>query len=111
VIALLALVPQLLFKPQQRILRVGSEGLQTTIGKRSGKFTWRDIAREGNCVIVTARNLNAFIVPTSAFPNAVACDEAIAQWQEWHHAASVDAANRSLDLTSELEPPLDELAP
>lgn len=95
VITVLALVPQLLFKPQTRVLRVGPEGLYTTIGRKSGERTWRDIARverDGDHVIVTGRNLNAFIIPTNAFPSVAARDEAVAQWQAWQREAAVEAA-------------------
>jgi|SRR6185437_8302894 hypothetical protein len=94
VIAALALAPQLLFKPQQRVLRVGPEGLATTIGAKSGAFTWRDIARverNGDYVIVTRHNVNAFIIPVSAFPSVAASEEAITQWQEWQQAAAAQA--------------------
>jgi len=95
IIAVLALGPQLLYKRQQRVLRVGADGLETTIGTKSGAFTWRDIARverDGDCVIVTRHNFNAFIVPISAFPSAAACEEAIVQWQAWQQAAASRAA-------------------
>ena len=95
VIAALALVPQLLFKPQTRVLHVGPKGLHTTIGRKSGERTWRDIAsveRDGDHVIVTGRNLNAFIIPTNAFPSEAARDEAVAQWQTWQRAAAGNAA-------------------
>jgi hypothetical protein len=94
-IAVLALVPQLLFKPQQRVLRVGPEGLATTIGTKSGAFTWRDIARVervGDYVIVTRHNLNAFTIPVSAFPSVAASEEAITQWQAWQQGAAVQGA-------------------
>lgn len=87
--------PQLLFKLQQRVLRIGPEGLQTTIGTKSGAWSWREIARierEADHVIITGRNLNAFIVPVSAFPSAAACENAVAQWQGWQRAAAGAAA-------------------
>ena len=82
VIAFLAIMPQLFFKPQERVLDVGPEGLTTTIGAKTGELAWRDIARverEGEYVVVTGRQLHAFLIPTSAFP-ASASDQAIEQW-------------------------------
>ena len=91
VIAALALAPQVLFKPQTRVLRVHPDGLETAIGTKAGKVGWRDIAqieRQDDYVIVTGRNLNAFIVPVAAFPDARACNEAIAQWRAWLASSS-----------------------
>jgi hypothetical protein len=93
-IAFMTLVPQLLFKPQQRILVVGPQGLQTRIGTKSGELTWREIARverEADYVIVTGHNLNAFTIPASAFTSEAACSEAVAQWQMWQRAAATQA--------------------
>jgi hypothetical protein len=95
-ITALALTPQFLFKPQRRVLRVGPDGLRTTIGTKSGEFSWRDIARverDGAYVVVTNRNLNAFIIPVAAFPTAASCESALAEWQVWLHAASAPAVS------------------
>jgi len=94
-IVFLAAAPLVLFKPQERVLRVGPEGFQTTIGNRSGEVSWRDVAsveRDGDQVIVTGKNLNAFIVPVSAFPDPAACTHTVAQWQEWLRASSASLA-------------------
>ena len=90
-IALLALGPLVLFKPQERVLRLGPDGIQTTIGTKSGEISWREVARverDGDEVIVTGRNLNAFIVPVTAFASEAECREAVGQWQAWQRAAA-----------------------
>lgn len=85
-ILFLAAAPLVMFKRQERVLRVGPEGIQTTIGTRSGEVRWRDVAsvaRDGDQVIITGRNLNAFIVPANVFSDPAACELAITQWQTW----------------------------
>lgn len=91
----LALIPLLLFKPQQRVLRVGPTGIWTSIGTRTGERAWHDILtveREAAHVIITGRNLNAFIIPVSAFPSLESCNTAVTQWQDWQRAAASRAA-------------------
>jgi hypothetical protein len=67
---LLALYPMLMFKPQVRILTANSEGIATTIGKRSQVLAWEEIASvksSSHSLIIQRRNLNAFLVPARAF--------------------------------------------
>jgi hypothetical protein len=69
-IALLALYPMLMFKPQQRVLTVGEEGIATKIGRHNKLVAWAEIANvrdEGKALVIQGRNLNAFIVPARAF--------------------------------------------
>ena len=94
-VGFLALAPQLLFKPQQRVLRLGPAGLWTSIGTKTGERSWAEIVsveREADHIIITGRNLNAFIIPVSAFPNLEASHAALTQWQEWQRGAAPPAA-------------------
>lgn len=70
-LALMALYPMLMFKPQSRVLTVDEHGITTTIGKHKNKsVAWPEIAEvqnQGQAVVIQRRNLNAFIVPARAF--------------------------------------------
>ena len=69
-IALFALYPMLMFKPQMRVLTVDDDGITTTIGRHDKSVTWAEIAEvqdSGEAIVIQGRNLNAFIVPTRAF--------------------------------------------
>ncbi len=73
VACLLALYPQLRFRAQIRTLTVGPEGLSTTIAGRSEHYPWSKIAAvedTGDRIVITNRNLNAFLVPARAFSSA-----------------------------------------
>ena len=67
---LLVLYPQMMFKPQERRLRIGPEGLESEIRGASAHRAWTDVTEvsernEGICI--TMRSGNAFIVPERAF--------------------------------------------
>lgn len=67
------LYPQLMFKPQTRVLEVSQDGVSTTIGRCSARRSWREIrsvSQDGDYVILSCHNGNAFIVPPRAFQSA-----------------------------------------
>jgi hypothetical protein len=66
---LLALYPQLAFKPQERVLTLDVSGITTTIGKRAGAIPWSDVAavHRGSAITIERTNGNAFVVPARAF--------------------------------------------
>jgi hypothetical protein len=69
-IALLALYPMLMFKPQMRVLTVDDDGIATKIGRHDKSVTWAEIAdvqNNGEALVIRNRKLNAFIVPARAF--------------------------------------------
>ena len=69
-LAFMVVYPQLRFKPQRRFLVLNEDGLRTTIGKKSGSRSWREIksvAELSGYVIITGKNGNAFIIPPRAF--------------------------------------------
>jgi hypothetical protein len=89
-IGFLLAFPQLAFKPQKRALSVDYNGVQTVIGRRSGKVPWDKVANivdEGELLYINLKNGNAFIIPRRAF----ACDQERAsfylQITEWHSDA------------------------
>ncbi len=64
------LYPQLKFKPQMRSLRVDEQGIATSVGMLSKVFTWSEIKSmeiENDFIVITRKNLNAFIIPARAF--------------------------------------------
>ena len=62
---------RLLTKPQQRILTINAQGIQTTIGTQSGTIPWAqvaDIVQDGDFIFVIGRSGNSFLIPNRAFP-------------------------------------------
>ncbi len=66
----LVLYPQIMFKPQVRTLVFDRNGIRTEIGKKIGTVAWQEIDSindsEGT-IVVSRKNLNAFLVPRRAF--------------------------------------------
>lgn len=70
VIAISSIIPQILFKSQERLLNVGPEGWDTKIGKKKGARNWSEVAsikEDSGKVVITNKNCNALIVPERAF--------------------------------------------
>jgi hypothetical protein len=87
----LALYPQLRFKPQIRTLSLSPEEIRTSLGAREETYSWSDVATvttEGGSVIITFRNLNAFIVPPQAFGRDITSESVAAQCEAWRRSAS-----------------------
>ncbi len=95
----LAGYPQLRFKPQSRVLTLLPDELSTTIRGETKKYSWQDVARfeeDGDFVIIGLRNLNAFIVPPTAFREGREREVLVEQGRAWWRAASpVGRPNRS----------------
>ncbi|MCL2715164.1 MAG: YcxB family protein [Alphaproteobacteria bacterium] len=69
-VVFMVVYPQLLFKPQMRIILVDEDGLKTTIGRKSGVRTWSELTSvedEAGYLIVTCTIGNAFVIPPRAF--------------------------------------------
>lgn len=67
---LFPLWPQIKYKRSIRTLTIGPEGIDTTIGSKSGKRVWSEVARiedNGQEIVVTMLNMNAFVIPMRAF--------------------------------------------
>jgi len=65
--------PLLKFKPEARTLEIGSDGISTSVGKRSGRRACSEIrsaSAQDDEIVILGKNGNAFIVPTRAFPSA-----------------------------------------
>jgi len=91
VAALLAGYPQLRFKPQTRVLTLLPDELSTTIRGQSKTYSWQDVARfeaDGDFVIIGLKNLNAFIVPPTAFRDRREREGVVEQGRAWWHAAT-----------------------
>jgi len=71
-IVVMVLYPQVMFKPQQRTIIVDEDGLRTTIGHRSRMYSWDEFSSitEDDVLIITLRNLHAFVIPPRAFASA-----------------------------------------
>ncbi len=69
-IALLTLYPQVRFKPQTRTITIGTSGVTTVVGRKSGRISWkniRSVTEERGYVVVEGSSGNAFIIPPRAF--------------------------------------------
>jgi hypothetical protein len=70
VIAWFPLHPQLLFKPEERAVKIQPEGIWTTVGAKSGHIPWTAVDRivmETDYVYIIGTSGNAFGIPTHAF--------------------------------------------
>lgn len=79
-LAFMAVYPQLRFKPERRLLVLDKDGLRTTVGKKSGSRSWREIksvADLSGYVIITGKNGNAFIIPPRAFDSPATCERVL----------------------------------
>jgi hypothetical protein len=82
----LAGYPQLRFKPQVRTLELLPTGISGTLGTRSYAFKWSDVAKieeENGSVIITFRNLNAFIVPPEALRGLSDAQTLATECRQW----------------------------
>jgi hypothetical protein len=62
-----------MFKPELRTLSFDQNGLRTKIGKKSGSVSWKEIESitdSEDTIVISRKNLNAFLVPQRAFQSA-----------------------------------------
>jgi hypothetical protein len=93
--ACLAGYPQLQFKPQTRVLTLLAHELTTTIRGETKTYSWENVARleeDGGFVFIGLRNLNAFIIPPSAFRDGREREELVEQCRSWWRAAAPRSA-------------------
>ena len=85
-IAFMFLFPQLMFKPQTRVIVFDPDGIQTRIGKKTGNIGWReivDISDDSETIAIRGKNLNAFLVPRRAFDSQEHRAEVLNTIREW----------------------------
>lgn len=85
--AVLAVYPQLSFKPERRALAVAPSGITTKIGAQSRAYSWAQVASvqtNGDDVYIALRSLNAFIVPLRAFASRDQQREFVGKCRQWH---------------------------
>ena len=96
---------QVSYKPRERVLTVGLEGIETRIGDTSARRDWRDISyiveRASYTVICVAggislgiiwlriRNGNAFVIPRRAFDSNADYLYFVNSIESWHKLKSV----------------------
>ena len=83
---LFSLWPQIKYKRSIRTLTINPEGIDTTIGSKSGKRKWSEIARiddNGKEIVVTMLNMNAFIIPMRAFSSDGYRTQFLSYMMEW----------------------------
>jgi hypothetical protein len=103
--AFFVVFPQLSYKPRERVLKVGPEGIDTTIGTMSGKRKWEDISLVverpcyfaltvaggsflGFCWLRTV-NGNAFVIPRRIFGSDSEYFEFARSVRQWHSARAL----------------------
>ncbi len=89
VTTLFALIPQVMFKPSERILTVSPRGWSTRIGKQSASRTWAEVASigdENGKVLISGTNGNALIIPACAFADRQCREQFVKDIQQWKHA-------------------------
>jgi YcxB-like protein len=83
--------PLLRFKPDQRTLEIGPDGISTTIGRRSGKVQWTQVARivtDSGHLYILGKSGNSFVVPLTAFSNNAERSQFIELATRWLHEAA-----------------------
>jgi hypothetical protein len=86
IVVMLAAYPQIMFKGDEREIRIDEAGWTTTIGKKRGSSTWAEIAEiaEANgALVMHAASGNAMIVPSRAMP-AERWARFVEDVREWH---------------------------
>jgi YcxB-like protein len=86
-VVLSALVPQFLFKAEERTLEVNPEGWATKIGTKSGAIDWRHVAsiqKTDESIVIQGTNGNALIVPTRAFASSQQRESFLNDVKQWH---------------------------
>ncbi|MCU7959477.1 MAG: YcxB family protein [gamma proteobacterium symbiont of Bathyaustriella thionipta] len=89
-LACLVLFPlwsQIMFKPALRTLSISVNGLETSIGKQSGKRSWaqiKEIESIGSEIVIKGTNNNAFIIPMRAFNDEAERQEFLHSAQTWN---------------------------
>jgi hypothetical protein len=86
----LPVYPLIRFKPQERSLTIGPEGITTTIGTLSGDVPWRkvdSVAAENDRIYIVGKNQNAFAVPDHAFSTREERAEFLQLAQGWFEKA------------------------
>ena len=87
VVAGFAAFPQIVFKPQERTLEVGSEGWRSKIGRLTGSRAWSEVAsivEDGEAVMIKGTNGNALVVPSRAFESAEQRHQFVIDVRAWH---------------------------
>ncbi len=87
----MALYPQLVFKPQERWLRVSDGGVDTTIGPITGHRDWSEITEvrvQRGAICLEVRGANAFIIPARAFASLAEHQRFLESATAWRHAAT-----------------------
>ena len=87
-----ALIPQLMFKSDERELHVGPEGWSTRIGKQSASRQWSEVAsiqEVADTVVIWGTNGNALVVPSRAFTDRASLRQFAIDAQAWRNALHV----------------------
>ncbi len=87
VIGLMVLFPQLVYNSAERLMTLDRRGIQVVAGSESIEVCWEEITAitsDGNCVYISRKNGNAFIVPDRAFTSASDRSRFVNSIQEWH---------------------------
>jgi len=79
--------PQIMFKPQERMLEVSSDGWKSQVGKMSGSRKWSKVASvedTAGLVLIKGKNGNVLIVPLRAFESSAQREQFVKDAKSWH---------------------------
>lgn len=68
----MVLFPQLMYKPQSRVLSINENGIHTKIAKYDKVIAWKEVSlieNNNDYINIIGRNKNAMLVPKRAFPS------------------------------------------
>lgn len=94
-LTVLALYPQIMFKPQLRTLEILPHEIRTSIGSKNKILAWNEVAsieQEDGFLVITGCTGNAFVIPPTAFTAGIDADTVLAQAKAWHSAAIAERA-------------------
>ena len=96
---LLVAYPQLAFKPRERWLKIGPDGIDTTIGRRAGHRNWSEmgpVEELADAVCLTVRRTgNAFVMPRRAFASDDDIRVVVAAARQWSQPHLAPPPSRS----------------
>ena len=89
-VACLPLYPLIRFKPQQRVLTITPDGIETMIANHAGHVPWpkvESVSTQGERIYIVGKNQNAFTVPTAAFASKDQQEEFLRLSKQWLSAS------------------------
>lgn len=87
----LAMIPQIMFKPQTRTISFDEKGFTTKIGTKSGERSWEEIERiedSGNLLLIVGKTQSMMAIPDRAFQSHIDRSAFLEAIRNWHGGKS-----------------------